>query len=192
MSKTPIEMREAIVALRKANPGQGPRKIAGEFRARGLKAPSPCTIAVILEEEGLTRQRRKRNACFRQWPGQLTVPDHPNHVWTVDYKGWNMRQQTRLMRSWRRIYNHRRGHEALGMAVPASRYARSVRQCPPIIPDFQYDADVVVRRVKRSGEILWAGKMRYINQGLRGCTVGLLENQNRDMNVYAGSVLLGF
>ncbi|WP_272701725.1 helix-turn-helix domain-containing protein, partial [Desulfovibrio sp. Fe33] len=86
--KTPIEMREAIVALRKANPGQGPRKIAGEFRARGLKPPSPSTIAVILKEEGLTRQKRKRNACFRQWPGQLTVPDHPNHVWTVDYKGW--------------------------------------------------------------------------------------------------------
>jgi hypothetical protein len=33
--------------------------------------------------------------------------------------------------------------------------------------------------------------MRYINQGLRGCSVGLLENQNGDMNVYAGSVLLG-
>uniref|UniRef100_UPI00234DB339 integrase core domain-containing protein n=1 Tax=Desulfovibrio sp. Fe33 TaxID=3020842 RepID=UPI00234DB339 len=106
-------------------------------------------------------------------------------------KGRDMRQQTRLMRSWRRIYNHRRGHEALGMAVPASRYVRSVRSFPPIIPDFQYDEGEAVRRVKRSGEILWAGKMRYINQGLRGCSVGLLDDQNGDLIVYAGSVLLG-
>jgi len=301
--KTPVEMRESIVALRKARPDQGPRKIVGEFRARGLSAPSPSTIAVILKEEGLTRPKRRHNACFRQWPGALTAPAHPNHVWTVDYKGWfrlldrticypltimdlysrfmvgciplphpafdptwsvfdrvfsrfglpeiirvdngtpfagrgagglsrlsalwlrlgidvefiepgkpqqngshermhrslkrefrkgrDMRQQTRLMRSWRRHYNHRRAHEALGMAVPASRYVRSCRRYPAIIPDFTYGSEAVVRRVKRGGEIKWAGGTRYINQGLRGCSVGLLENQNGDMNVYAGSVLLG-
>ncbi|MEZ7198920.1 helix-turn-helix domain-containing protein, partial [Pseudodesulfovibrio karagichevae] len=34
--RTPVEMREAVVALRKAWPGIGPRKIAGELRNRGL------------------------------------------------------------------------------------------------------------------------------------------------------------
>ncbi|NDV21041.1 DDE-type integrase/transposase/recombinase, partial [Pseudodesulfovibrio sp. JC047] len=86
--KTPIEMREALVALRKANPRIGPKKIAGELRSLGLSPPAPSTIAAILKQEGMTRSRKKRNTKFRQCPERLTIPDHPNHVWTVDYKGW--------------------------------------------------------------------------------------------------------
>ncbi|NDV19825.1 transposase [Pseudodesulfovibrio sp. JC047] len=106
-------------------------------------------------------------------------------------KGKNMRQQQRIFRSWRRIYNHKREHEFLGQQVPASLYTLSDRKYPPVIPDFSYTNIHSVRRVKFNGQIKWQGKRRYINQGLRGCSVGLLENRNGDMNVYAGSVLLG-
>ena len=106
-------------------------------------------------------------------------------------KGRHMRRQRRRFRAWRRLYNHRREHEALGQATPASRYARSERVYPAVVPDFHYDGNCVPRRVKTSGEIKWAGKRRYINYGLRGCTVGLRENRDGDMSVYAGSVLLG-
>ena len=271
-------MREAIGAQRKAWPGLGPRKIAGELRNRGLNPPSHSTIATILKQEGLTRRRRRRNARFRQWPDKLTVPEHPNHVWTVDYKGWfrlldgsachpltimdgysrylvgceglsrpafeptwatfdrvftrfglpeiirvdngtpfaghgagglsrlsalwlrlgidvefiepgkpqqngahermhrslkreirlgrGLRQQQRRFRAWRRQYNHNRGHEALGMAVPAVLFVRSKRGYPAEIPNFCYDSSFSVRKVKPSGEIKWAGRLRYINQGL--------------------------
>ncbi|XXJ18465.1 IS481 family transposase [Desulfovibrio caledoniensis] len=301
--RTPVEMREAVVALRKAWPGIGPRKIAGELRNRGLRPPSHSTIALILKDAGLVKARRRRNARFRQWPDTLTEPEHPNHVWSVDYKGWfrmlcgstcypltimdsysrflvgcealsrpafaptreafdrtfarfglpeiirvdngtpfagagagglsrlsalwlrlgidvefiepgkpqqngahermhrslkreirlgrGLRQQQRRFRAWRRHYNHNRPHEALGMAVPAQVYVRSERRYPAEIPDFQYAAQHTVRRVKNTGEIKWRGRRRYISQGLAGSLIGLLENRAGDLNIYAGSVLLG-
>ena len=89
--KTPVEMREALITLRKTYPGWGPKKLAWELRnTHGLIPPAPSTIAEILKGEGLTRPRRKRSAFLRKWPDKLTIPDHPNHVWTVDYKGWIM------------------------------------------------------------------------------------------------------
>ena len=65
------------------------------------------------------------------------------------------------------------------------------RSYPGVIPDFLYGEEMDVRKVKRSGEILWQGRWRYINQGLRGSSVGLEENRNGDLNVYAGNVFLG-
>lgn len=301
--KTPIEMREAVVALRKARPGFGPKKIAVQLRGLGLAAPAPSTIAAIIKDAGLAEPRRKHNARLRGWPNKLTIPVEANHVWTVDYKGWfrldngqkcypltvmdlfsrfvvgcdalarpafkptwrsferlfsrfglpsiirvdngspfagcgaggishlsalwlrlgidveftepgkpqqngahermhrtlkrevrkawNLASQQRRFQAWRRIYNHQRGHEALGMVPPAQCYARSQRKYPSVIPDFSYPAEAVVWRVRPNGYITWNGRRHYINQALEGCTVRLVENAHGGTNVYAGSTFLG-
>jgi transposase InsO family protein len=48
---------------------------------------------------------------------------------------------------WREIYNCERPHEAIGMAVPASRYEVSGRAFPERLPELEYPSGDVVRRV---------------------------------------------
>ena len=48
---------------------------------------------------------------------------------------------------WRPIYNTRRPHQALDMAVPASRYRPSSRAMPDTLPEPEYGPDDIVRRV---------------------------------------------
>lgn len=48
---------------------------------------------------------------------------------------------------WRLIYNTRRPHEGLGMAIPASRYQPSLRAMPEALLQPQYGSHDVVRRV---------------------------------------------
>lgn len=51
---------------------------------------------------------------------------------------------------WRRVYNHQRPHEGIGMAVPASRYRPSPRPFPASVPEPFYDSAEIVRRVGTS------------------------------------------
>jgi transposase InsO family protein len=48
---------------------------------------------------------------------------------------------------WREVYNHQRPHQALAMAVPASRYRPSPRPVPSRLPEPGYDSGEIVRRV---------------------------------------------
>ena len=69
---------DAIVGLRRERPSWGPRKVAW---------PAASTAGEILKRAGLVCGRRlKRRAPARV--GELTVPQHANHVWGVDHKGW--------------------------------------------------------------------------------------------------------
>src|SRR5713226_7729782 len=49
---------------------------------------------------------------------------------------------------WRYCYNHLRPHEALAMAVPASRYQPSQRSFPEQLPPLEYGATDQVRKVQ--------------------------------------------
>jgi putative transposase len=82
-------LAEAIVGLRQERPSWGPRKIVAKLAARQPEAawPSASTAGEILKRAGLVCGRRlKRRAPPRL--GELTVPQHANHVWNVDHKGW--------------------------------------------------------------------------------------------------------
>ncbi len=52
---------------------------------------------------------------------------------------------------WRTVYNLERPHEALDMAVPASRYQPSARQFRSNVEPPEYDEGVVVRKVDIRG-----------------------------------------
>jgi len=81
---------DAIVALRLERPSWGPRKIVAKLALGTTRGD----LAV-----GLHGRRDPENG--RAWfvvggfgwrapprMGQLTVPQHANHVWWVDHKGW--------------------------------------------------------------------------------------------------------
>lgn len=86
---TPPNVVDAIVELRRERPTWGPRKIIGKLEERqpGIEWPSPSTAGEILKRANLIEKRRIRRRAPPRL-GQLTQPQHANHVWGVDHKGW--------------------------------------------------------------------------------------------------------
>lgn len=80
---------EAALAVRRAHPSWGPRKVRAWLAARspGVVWPAASTLGVRFDEAGLTVPRRRRERVPPQ-----TAPfagcDRPNAVWTADFKGW--------------------------------------------------------------------------------------------------------
>ena len=75
--------------LRQKYPSWGPKKIRAHLQRHGSAWPSGRTLGRWLQRLGLTQRvrRRPRQACVRRHP-RLTRARRPNHVWSVDFKGW--------------------------------------------------------------------------------------------------------
>jgi transposase InsO family protein len=69
---------------------------------------------------------------------------------------------------WREVYNHERPHEALGMAVPASRYRPSNRSFPAVLPVWEYGPTDMVRKVACDGTISFKGRPIDLGKAFRG------------------------
>jgi putative transposase len=80
-----------IVKLKLAHPHWGPRKIREVFaRSRpGEASPSESTFKRVLDKAGLVarRRRRRRDEQGGRVENRIAA-ERPNHVWTVDFKGW--------------------------------------------------------------------------------------------------------
>ena len=74
---------------------------------------------------------------------------------------------------YRNVYNHERPHQALGLNVPASRYAISPRSFPEVLAPIEYGASDVVRIVCDHGRIRFGGKRFAIGKAFRGYPVAL-------------------
>jgi hypothetical protein len=72
---------------------------------------------------------------------------------------------------WRRIYNEERPHEALSMAVPASRYRASPIGFPERLPEPDYHATDHVRRMSRDGAVRFQGRRVKMSQAFAGLDV---------------------
>jgi len=91
-------------------------------------------------------------------------------------KNRSFRDLDQLQRSfddWRHLYNLERPHEALGMAVPASRYQPSPRAFPEALPPILYDSQDIVRKVQQGGEIWFRGRPFKIGNAFYGYPVAL-------------------
>jgi transposase InsO family protein len=69
---------------------------------------------------------------------------------------------------WREVYNHERPHEALGLAVPASRYRPSPRPFPETLPVWAYGPTDAVRKVACDGTISFKGQPFDLGKAFRG------------------------
>jgi transposase InsO family protein len=85
----------------------------------------------------------------------------------------DLAEAQRAFDPWREIYNGQRPHEALGMAVPASRYRPSPRSYPEPLPAVAYGASDVVRKVSGNSGIIFQGKRYAIGRAFRGEWVAL-------------------
>lgn len=80
---TPPELEAAVLAVRTAHPAWGGRKIKAWLERRGSAAPSPSTITIILERNGMLADETERPQ--RIW--QRFEATAPNDLWQVDFKG---------------------------------------------------------------------------------------------------------
>ena len=74
---------------------------------------------------------------------------------------------------WRLVYNTERPHEALSMAVPASRYQPSQRRYPELLPAIEYGSDDLVRKVRCFGHIKYQGREYHVGSAFKGLYVAL-------------------
>lgn len=75
--------------------------------------------------------------------------------------------------SWREVYNLERPHQALGMAVPASRYQVSPRPFPDQLPPVEYGTEDKVRRVQDQGWFTWKARNVKVSAAFKGMKVAI-------------------
>lgn len=74
---------------------------------------------------------------------------------------------------WRDPYNLERPHEALQMAVPATRYQPSGQPFPEALPPIEYDTGVLVRKVQAKGEISFHNREFKVGKAFAGLPIAL-------------------
>ena len=74
---------------------------------------------------------------------------------------------------WRETYNLVRPHEALKLAVPASRYQPSRREFPAALPAIEYADDAVVRKVGERGQVKYQQRKFFVGDAFGGLHVAL-------------------
>src|SRR5271167_1177522 len=103
----------------------------------------------------------------------------------------SLRQQIERLRSFQRLYNDERPHQALGNDTPAKHYVVSPRRFDGVLREPSYGGDHAVRRVRHNGEIRWQGHTIYISAALIGEPVGVIENNDGGWTVSYGPLVLG-
>lgn len=85
----------------------------------------------------------------------------------------NLKSAQQAFDAWRRVYNHERPHQALGMLTPISRYRTSPRAYPERLAPIEYgDADAVVR-VGINGEVRWGSQRFKVSSALANLPIAL-------------------
>lgn len=88
--RTDEAVEKLILAERRLHRTWGPKKLHKVLQVKhGIESPpARSTIGEILRRHGLSVARRRRPGAYQALNDGLTVPTQPNHVWTVDFKGW--------------------------------------------------------------------------------------------------------
>ena len=83
------DLRDAVLALRRAHPRWGPKKLRAVLRERAPRRawPAASTMGDLLRREGLSQPRR-RPRYIVPLTHPLAAATAPNDVWTADFKGW--------------------------------------------------------------------------------------------------------
>jgi len=84
-----------------------------------------------------------------------------------------------FLNRFRESYNSERPHEALGMAVPESRYNPSNRQYRPHPRDWEYPVGVTVKKLNSQGMLEYSGRRYFVCEALSGERVSIERITNK-------------
>lgn len=87
--------------------------------------------------------------------------------------GASLAEWQRHFDHWRVVYNTERPHEALSLAVPASRYQPSQRRYPEQLPAIEYGPADIVRKVRHYGHIKYQGREYHVGSAFYGLHLAL-------------------
>lgn len=99
--------------------------------------------------------------------------------------------QQRRFDAFRHEYNYERPHEALKQTPPAAHFRPSPRVYPSKLPDIDYPAWFVVKRVGSQGTVYAHNGQVYVSNLLAGEHVGMEEVGDGIWDIYFGPVRLG-
>ncbi|HEX9407138.1 MAG TPA: IS481 family transposase [Thermoanaerobaculia bacterium] len=85
----------------------------------------------------------------------------------------NQREQQKSFDGFQSLYNDERPHEALGQAVPSSKFSGSSRPFPEKEPKLEYPSHLEIRLVSGSGRIKFNNRSFFLSDALNGERVGL-------------------
>lgn len=79
-----------IIRIKMARESWGPRKVREVYGRKHpmLQLPSDSTFKRVLDKAGLVKKRRRKAADSCGRIENRIIPDAPNDLWTVDFKGW--------------------------------------------------------------------------------------------------------
>jgi len=88
--RTDTAVEALILAERRLHRTWGPKKLHKVLEVKhGIESPpARSTIGEILRRHGVSMRHRRKPGAYVALNEGLTVPTRPNHVWTVDFKGW--------------------------------------------------------------------------------------------------------
>ncbi len=88
-NETPRAIAERLIAAKQVHPTWGPKKLVAWLRRDEPQVcwPAPSTAGNILDRTGLVK-RRKRRRRATPWSEPFAAAQHPNDVWSIDFKGW--------------------------------------------------------------------------------------------------------
>lgn len=84
----------------------------------------------------------------------------------------------RDIHQWQRLYNTIRPHEGIGDVPPADRWKPSDRRRPSKLPEPQYPAGSLLRKVSTSGDVRWKRRRIMAGRGLVGRPVRIDETDS--------------
>ena len=99
----------------------------------------------------------------------------------------NMAHAQSLFDEWRETYNYERPHEALQMAVPADRYQKSPIILPDKVPELEYEAGALLRKVRGNGGFSYNNQEYLIGKAFKNEYVEIKTDEERKVaKVYFG------
>ena len=104
----------------------------------------------------------------------------------------NPRQQQQRFLEFQHTYNCERPHEALDYDPPARHYQPSGRVMPRRLPELEYPAGMLLRRVQPHGDVRVHGERYFISEIFAHETVALREIDERYLELFYGPVRLGW
>lgn len=111
---------------------------------------------------------------------------------TASPPGANLRRQQEAFARFEQEYNYERPHQALGNQTPASLYRPSPREYPSRLPEFEYPAGMILRRVSDHGCFKWSQRTVFLSWVLAHEVVGFRETDDGLYEVNCGPVFLGW
>ena len=111
---------------------------------------------------------------------------------TLNPAAANPRRQQQSFDQFSSTYNFDRPHEALGYRTPASCYVASPRPMPRRVPELEYEAGLLPRRVSPKGDLSWKCTPVFISEIFGHQTLALRAFHERYYQVLFGPVLLGW